>query len=179
SRDTILLDYQENTPSYREILPYTVRTLDRLLSTVVEALWLTLERAPYLFSSFPKLEGLDQRLSRRPISSKQELEIYKQFAIKEHIFDIITELCKLLAAREKFALGDKIHFSNHTNSLNKIAAPETDTSQPSNIYHLRPDQFYIHHINDNTSTLLTSIEYKPPHKLSIAILCIRLRPIDL
>lgn len=132
-----------------------------------------------MFSSLYKVEGLGRRLCRRPISSKQELEAYKRFTIEEHVYDIITELYKVLAARDEFGLGDGIQFNNHTNSLNKNEAIKADTSQPSSIHYPRPNQFCIHRVDDNTITLLTSVEYKPPHKLSIATLRMGLRLMDL
>ncbi|KAJ5469740.1 hypothetical protein N7539_009358 [Penicillium diatomitis] len=135
--------------------------------------------APQLFSSLPELEGLGRRLGRKPMSSEQELEAYERFAVEEHVHDIITELCKLPAARNEFGLGDEIQFSNHTNSLNENEAPEADASQPSSVHHPRPDQFCIHRVDDHTTTLLTSVEYKPPHKLSLATLRMGLRPMDL
>jgi hypothetical protein len=132
-----------------------------------------------LFSSLPELEGLGRRLCRKPISSEQELEAYERFAVEEHVHDIITQLCKLPAARDEFGLGEGIQFSNHTNSLNENETIEADASQPSSVHHPRPDQFCIHRVDDNTTTLLTSVEYKPPHKLSVATLRIGLRPMNL
>jgi hypothetical protein len=99
--------------------------------------------------------------------------------VEEHINDIITELCKIPAAREEFGLGDGIQFSNHTNSLNNYDAIEPDASQPSSVHHPRPDQFCIHRVDGRTTTLLTTVEYKPPHKLPVATLRTGLRPMDL
>ena len=66
-----------------------------------------------MFSSLHELEGLGRRLGRKPVSSEQELESYEQFAVEEHVNDIITALRKIPAAREEFGLGDGIQFSNH------------------------------------------------------------------
>ncbi|CDM27595.1 unnamed protein product [Penicillium roqueforti FM164] len=150
-----------------------------LYKSVYSYIQLTPGGAPHLFSSLHEVEGLGRRLCRKPISSEQELEAYERFTVEEHVHNIITELCKLPAARDEFGLGDGIQFSNHMNSLNENEAIEADMSQPSNIHHPRPDQFCIHRIDDNSTTLLTSIEYKPPHKLSVTTLRIGLRPIDL
>ncbi|KAK5790552.1 hypothetical protein VI817_007839 [Penicillium citrinum] len=134
---------------------------------------------PRLFSPLLELEGLVRRLVRKPLSSEQELEAYERFAVEEHVHDIITELCKIPAARHEFGLGDGIQFSNHTNILNESQATEASESRISSIHHPRPDQFCIHRVDGNTDTLLTSVEYKPPHKLSVAILRMGLRPMDL
>jgi len=136
-------------------------------------------QAPCLFSSFLELDGLVRRLVRKPLSSEQELEAYERFAVEEHVHDIITELCKIPAARNEFGLGDGIQFSNHTNILNENQSAEGNESQMSNIQYPRPDQFCIHRVDGITNTLLTSVEYKPPHKLSVATLRIGLRPMDL
>ncbi|KAJ9480944.1 hypothetical protein VN97_g12570 [Penicillium thymicola] len=47
------------------------------------------------------------------------------------------------------------------------------TSQP------RPDQFCINRVDGNSTTILTTVEYKPPHKLPSATMRIGLRPMDL
>ncbi|KAJ5489170.1 hypothetical protein N7539_004060 [Penicillium diatomitis] len=135
--------------------------------------------APRLFSSLHELEGLGRRLGRKPMSSEQDLEAYERFAVEEHVNDIITELCKIPAAREEFGLGDGVQFSNHTNSLNDNDAIEADTSQPSSVHHPRPDQFCIHRVDDRSTTLLTTVEYKPHHKLPVATLRMGLRPMNL
>ncbi|KAJ5841399.1 hypothetical protein N7534_011229 [Penicillium rubens] len=140
--------------------------------------------APRLFSSLHMLEGLGLRLCRKPISCEQELEAYERFAVEEHVHDIVTELCKLPAARDEFGLGDGIQFSNHTNFLNDNDIMEADASQSSSVPlpsvpHPRPDQFCVHRVDGNTTTLLTTVEYKPPHKLPVATLRIGLRPMDL
>jgi hypothetical protein len=130
-------------------------------------------QAPRLFSSLPELEGLGRRFARKPISSEQELEAYERFGVEEHVHDIIAELCKLPAACEEFGLGDGIRFSNHTNSLKENETTEADINHP------RPDQFCIHRVDGSTNTLLTTVEYKPPHKLPVATLRVGLCPMDL
>ena len=136
-------------------------------------------RAPRLFSSLPELEGLGRRFARKPLSSEQDLEAYERFGVEEHVHDIIAELCKLPAACDEFSLGDGIQFSNHTNSLSRNGTFEADTTQPSSTPNPRPDQFCIHRVDGNMNTLLTAIEYKPPHKLPVATLRMGLRPMDL
>ncbi|KAH7304561.1 hypothetical protein B0I35DRAFT_454667 [Stachybotrys elegans] len=135
--------------------------------------------APRLFSSLPELEGLSRRFARRPLSSEQDLEAYERFGVEEHVHDIIAELCKLPAARDEFGLGDGIQFINHANSLSRDEDFEAGASQPSSIPHPRPDEFCIHRIDGSSHTILTSVEYKPAHKLPVAALRMGLRPMDL
>ncbi|KAB8227255.1 uncharacterized protein BDW43DRAFT_317001 [Aspergillus alliaceus] len=42
----------------------------------------------------------------------------------------------------------------------------------------RPDQFCIHRVDGDNSTLLTTVEYKPPHKLSVENLYAGLQPMN-
>lgn len=66
--------------------------------------------------------------------------------------------------RREFQLGSGIRFDNHGNSLHEV---EDDQSEESNPQHPRPDHFCIHRVDGTTNTLLTTVEYKPPHKLSL------------
>jgi hypothetical protein len=134
------------------------------------------EEAQQLFASLVELEGLGRRFARRPISSEQDLETYERLAVEDHVHEIIAELCKIPDAREEFRLGNGIWFDNHPNALDEDE--EDDASQPSATNPSRPDQFCIHRRDGNRSTLLTTVEYKPPHKLSIANLREGLRPMD-
>ncbi|KAI2786099.1 hypothetical protein POX_h09866 [Penicillium oxalicum] len=134
--------------------------------------------APHLFSSLLELKGWARRLSRHPISSEQKIESYERFAVEEQIYNIITELCKIPAARDEFNLGEGIQYNNHKNLLEDEII-DAYTNQSSSVHRPRPDQFCIHRVGDNTTHVLTSIEYKPPHKLSVATLHIGLRPMDL
>ncbi|KAF3018783.1 hypothetical protein E8E15_008547 [Penicillium rubens] len=151
----------------------------RVYRSVCQYLQSELGQAPRLFSSLPELEGLGRRFARKPLSSEQDLEAYERFGVEEHVHDIIAELCKIPAACDEFGLGDGIQFSNHTNSLTRNETFEADTSQVSNTPHPRPDQFCIHRVDGNTTTVLTTVEYKPPHKLPVATLRMGLRPMDL
>ncbi|CAG8091249.1 unnamed protein product [Penicillium salamii] len=136
-------------------------------------------QAPHLFSCLAELEGLGRRFARKPLSSEQELEAYERFGVEEHVYDIISELCKLPAAREEFGLGNGIQFSNHKNSLNENETVEDDPSQLPIATHPRPDQFCINRVDGNLITVLTTVEYKPPHKLSVATFRMGLRPMNL
>lgn len=134
--------------------------------------------APRLFPSLIELNGLSRRIENHAISSELDLEIYEQNAVENHVRDVISELCKIPAARLEFGLQDGIRIENHTNSLEKDDTDET-ASQPSSIRHPRSDRFCIHGVDSNTSTLLTSGEIKPPHKLPSEIIRLGLRPMNL
>ncbi|PLN77563.1 hypothetical protein BDW42DRAFT_176664 [Aspergillus taichungensis] len=137
--------------------------------------------ARQLFASLAELEGLGRRFARRPISSEQDLETYERITVEDHVHDIVAELCKIPEACDEFRLGNGIWFDNHANALDDDdddGDDEVDAGQSSNKKPSRPDQFCIHRIDGNRSTLLTTVEYKPPHKLSAANLREGLRPMD-
>ncbi|KKK15428.1 hypothetical protein AOCH_007772 [Aspergillus ochraceoroseus] len=126
---------------------------------------------PRLFPPHLVLEEHGRRFANRPITSEKDLESYERLAVENHVVDIISALCKIPSAREEFCLGDGMWFENHANTLeenppeNQQRADSSSTNRPS-----RPDQFCIHRVNGNTMALLTTVEYKPPHKLSIETL---------
>ncbi|PWY82942.1 hypothetical protein BO70DRAFT_32368 [Aspergillus heteromorphus CBS 117.55] len=136
----------------------------------------TEEDARELFTSLVALEDHGRRFARRPISSEQDLETYERIAVEDHVHDIVAELCKIPEAREEFRLGNGLWFDNHANALDED--DEVDASQSSTTTPSKPDQFCIHRMDGNRSTLLTTVEYKPPHKLTAANLREGLRPMD-
>ncbi|KAL4780135.1 hypothetical protein BJX76DRAFT_351242 [Aspergillus varians] len=132
--------------------------------------------AQQLFTPLVALEDHGRRFARRPISSEQDLETYERLAVEDHVHDIVAELCKIPNAREEFQLGNGVWFDNHANALDEDDEP--DASRSSTARPSRPDQFCIHRVDGNTSTLLTTVEYKPPHKLSVGNLRDGLRPMN-
>ena len=140
------------------------------------------DEAPRLFSSLSALEDLGRRLCRRPLSSERDLESYERSSVEDHVHDVIAELCKIPDAQNEFALGDGIQFENHANTFDEDDSDTLDVG-----YQLRhrlspqrsvPDQFCVHRKDGNTNTLVTTVEYKPPHKLTVENLRAGLRPMD-
>ncbi|KMP01883.1 hypothetical protein CIRG_02022 [Coccidioides immitis RMSCC 2394] len=82
-------------------------------------------------------------------------------------------LCKIPQAREEFCLGDGVQFEDHANSLDEV-----EDESEADPWLSRPDQSCIHRVDGDTKSLLTTMEYKPPHKLSLENLRSGLRPID-
>ncbi|KAG0152947.1 hypothetical protein PDIDSM_1906 [Penicillium digitatum] len=142
----------------------------KIYSSVCNYLQPTEEARAQLFTPLNVLKENARRFGLRPISSEQDLENYEQIAVEDHVRDIIAELCKIDAARDEFGLGDGIRFDHHTNFFNPQGGSEANANQPSGIHNPRPDQSCIHRVNGNTDTLLTTVEYKPPHKLSVEAL---------
>ncbi|KAJ5737408.1 uncharacterized protein N7483_002533 [Penicillium malachiteum] len=138
-----------------------------------------MEAPAQLPTSLDSLEKDARRFCHDPMNSERSVELYEQIAVECYVRDIVTELCKIDAARDEFGLGDGIQFDNHTNSLNPNSHTEANTLQPSSVHHPKPDHFCIHRVDGNTTALLTTVEYKPPHKLPTEILHKGLRPMDL
>lgn len=134
------------------------------------------EDARQLFTPLNALEDHSRRFARRPISSEKDLETYERFAVEDHVQDIVAELCKIPGAREEFRLGSGVSFDNHANALDED--DKIDAGQSSNTKNSKPDQFCINRVDEATITLLATVEYKPPHKLPVAILRQGLRPMD-
>ncbi|GKZ39089.1 hypothetical protein AbraIFM66950_011847 [Aspergillus brasiliensis] len=136
------------------------------------------QSAARLFSPRLELERLGRRLGKRAISSEQDLESYERFAVEDYVHDIIEELCKIPAAREEFHLGDGIRFDNHANALDAADTDQSQTNKPPSSGRSRPDQYCIHRVDGDKSTIIMTAEYKPPHKLSVENLRAGLRPMQ-
>ncbi|KAJ5110880.1 hypothetical protein N7532_001415 [Penicillium argentinense] len=127
-----------------------------------------------IFPTVEQLKGIAESL-HTPLSSERDLESYERFAVENHVRRIIGELCKIPEARQKFHIGDGVMFESHSNALeddpanNPFDLESTSSSQP------RPDQFCIHR-RDEKYTLLMTVEYKPPHKLTVENLRVGLQP---
>uniref|UniRef100_A0A093URC1 Reticulocyte-binding protein 2 like a n=1 Tax=Talaromyces marneffei PM1 TaxID=1077442 RepID=A0A093URC1_TALMA len=131
-----------------------------------------------LFASLAELHGLSRRFSRRVLRSEKDLESYERFAVEDHVHDIIAELCKIPAAQERFRLGNGIAFDNHAHTLDDSEDADEEVLDRSSSRHPRADQFCIHRVDGTTNILLTTVEYKPPHKLSVKNLRKGLRPME-
>ncbi|KKZ63872.1 hypothetical protein EMCG_01825 [[Emmonsia] crescens] len=135
--------------------------------------------APRLFTSLHVLNELGRRYSSRKLRSEKDLEHYERTAVEDHVHDIIAELCKIPDARERFQLGDGIVFENHENLLQTSEESDVQLFDESSTKHPKPDSFCVHRINGSTNTLITTVEYKPPHKLSVENLRAGLRSMKL
>jgi hypothetical protein len=131
--------------------------------------------SPRLFPSTIELQGIGRNLCLQPISSEKDLEFVEKLGKERQIQDIFSALCKIPSARQELRLGRGLHFDSHSNALDDDDASMEETTHRR----MRPDQFCAHRLDGNSSTLLITAEYKPPHKLSVENLCAGLRPMDL
>ncbi|KAJ5252275.1 hypothetical protein N7489_002685 [Penicillium chrysogenum] len=136
------------------------------------------EATAQLFLSRVVLEGFGEEFNKRATSSEQDLEGYERFGVENYVRDIIAQLSKIPAAREEFGLSDGVHFDNHANALDPTEVDPSLPAEPSARRRSRPDQFCIRRIDGERNTLLTTVEYKPPHKLSVENLRAGLREMN-
>ncbi|GLA56090.1 hypothetical protein AnigIFM63604_004386 [Aspergillus niger] len=129
--------------------------------------------AAQVFLSRTVLKGFGDEFKKRAISSELDLQSYERFGVENHVRDIIAELCRIRAAREEFQLGNGIQFDNHANALDAIDSDQSKTDKSANS---RPDQYCIHRVDCDKNTTIMTVEYKPPHKLSVETLRAGLRP---
>ncbi|OJD27100.1 hypothetical protein ACJ73_01518 [Blastomyces percursus] len=124
--------------------------------------------APRLFTSLLVLNELGRRYSSRKLRSEKDLEHYERTAVEDHVHDIIAEY--LMPERDSgLEMGSclkimKIFYRHQKSQITK---------------HPKPDSFCVHRINGSTNTLITTVEYKPPHKLSVENLRAGLRSMKL
>ncbi|KAE8379847.1 hypothetical protein BDV26DRAFT_280049 [Aspergillus bertholletiae] len=127
------------------------------------------EREPdRLFSSLGELHLLSRGFSGRPLQSDMDLHVYERFAVNYRVLFIIQELRNIPDAQERFRLGDGIMFKDHANILDEPEDGDAEVRQQSCIYR----------VNDATNALLTIVQYKLPHKLSVENLRKGLQPMD-
>ncbi|KAK9234555.1 hypothetical protein V1525DRAFT_452607 [Lipomyces kononenkoae] len=129
--------------------------------------------APRLFSSVDALEDRGKTLCSEPLSSEKGLEIYEHNSVECNVRDVVAALSKIPQAQEKFKLKDGIKFESHANALSRDDKDEKSTLGSAAV----PDRF-IYRVDGSTSTEFATIEYKPPHKLSVANLRVGLRPMN-
>ncbi|GCB27605.1 hypothetical protein AAWM_10490 [Aspergillus awamori] len=158
-----------------QLLPWTECTAiqQEIYHSVCTYLAPPKQPAAQLFPSRTVLKGFGEEFKKRAISSEQDLQSYERFGVENHVRDIIAELCKIHAAREEFQLGNGIQFDNHANALDAIDTGQSKTDKSANS---RPDQYCIHRVDGDQSTTIMTVEYKPPHKLSVENLRAGLRP---
>ncbi|KAK2748514.1 hypothetical protein FQN57_000647 [Myotisia sp. PD_48] len=133
-----------------------------------------------LFSSLAVIEEIGRKY-RRPLGSEKDLEFHERLAVEQHVHDVIAELCKIPEARTEFSLGEGVQFENHANTIDddgdgtKLLLDDPESTAQRAF----PDQFCVHRLDDGVSTLLTTVEYKPPHKLPVEFVRVALRPMNL
>ena len=141
------------------------------------------------FATVQHLKELGDDLCQRKYASESDLAIYERLAVEGPTAKIMEQLSQLTEL-------DGLVFDNHANSLNdqgeealerdvteelqSLAIQEHTTTHEASavLKGGRPDQYCIYKAAGSHKLLLVA-EYKAAHKLSVADLQRRLRPMDL
>ncbi|GKZ38194.1 hypothetical protein AbraIFM66950_010191 [Aspergillus brasiliensis] len=108
-----------------------------------------------------------------PISSERDVEAHERFTVENQVHKIIAELCKIPAAKKEFRLGTGVRFDSHANCLEDVEVDEEQDSaeesdeESSSCQRPRPDQYCIHQVDGNDSTLILTVQYKSPHMFPV------------
>ncbi|KAJ5550879.1 hypothetical protein N7461_005577 [Penicillium sp. DV-2018c] len=135
------------------------------------------ENPPRLFSPRDALD--DNCRIMWPIYDEKDVWRSEWKAVERFVHDIILELCKIPAAREEFGLGDDFMFGGSSYVLGQNEIDETDMNNSSADGPGRLRQEGIQRVDGNISTLIATVEYGSPRKLSLEVLRMGLSDIDL
>ncbi|KAI9762281.1 MAG: hypothetical protein M1840_001425 [Geoglossum simile] len=161
-----------------------------------------------LFSIYPRddparafehqagLETIGNRISNRKLASEPDVQNLQREAVETPVAAILNHLRTLEPIREEFRLFGEIQFHNHLNALGaadevaqilskQTLEPSTPPRRsPANFdkFRLKADQVCVYSVPDGDQTqrtLVTIVEYKAPHKLTLPIVRLGFRPMDL
>ncbi|KAF7879510.1 hypothetical protein EAF04_000706 [Stromatinia cepivora] len=145
-----------------------------------------------IFESSHFIEVLGQRVASHSISSEAHLAVLQKETIEVPVTAIIQHLQSIDSIRNEFNVNSGIQFDNHPNGLSDTGeevAQRIRSSPPSTPHRsipplsgLRADQIcvYTHENGDPALRKLAFVvEYKAPHKLSLASLRFGLREMDI
>ncbi|EXA29644.1 hypothetical protein FOVG_18888 [Fusarium oxysporum f. sp. pisi HDV247] len=159
---------------------------------VFGALFATFPTERRLFENRAFLIGLGERIARRPIADEKMLERFLHEAVEDPVRAIVEELKQVKDVRSVFDLGNGIVFENHPHAISDVAEEVVEREGPPALPQtpdhrrdlglLRPDQICIYRSDDDLPEwrrMLHVEEYKPPHKLSLPLLRVGLRPMNI
>ncbi|KAK2666229.1 hypothetical protein RAB80_018329 [Fusarium oxysporum f. sp. vasinfectum] len=159
---------------------------------VFGALFATFPTERRLFENRAFLIGLGERIARRPIADEKMLERFLHEAVEDPVRAIVEELKQVKDVRSVFDLGNGIVFENHPHAISDVAEEVVEREGPPALPQtpdhrrdlglLRPDQICVYRSDDDLPEwrrMLHVEEYKPPHKLSLPLLRVGLRPMNI
>ena len=128
-----------------------------------------------LFRSQSELNGLKKSISTQPIDSEDDLLSFRQFAVELPLRTMIDAL----AQSESVTLPSRIHqgivFSHHTNLRNDSTLADQDPNQKP----IHADRFCYAKAAKGGYDLITAVEQKPPHKITLQMLDVGLHDLEL
>ncbi|KAJ5150386.1 hypothetical protein N7492_010737 [Penicillium capsulatum] len=151
---------------------------EKVYTKVLDLLEPSEEPSPRLFTSIAGLQNLQEELHLGPLASEEDLRIYSSLAVENQVHRILEKLKSIPESNVAFPRLGGISFENHYNALRERRAP--DRSRPSSSStRSNTDGFCVHQTAGGQKELLTTMEYKAPHKLTSQQICAGLREMDL
>ena len=145
-----------------------------------------------VFENLAFIEGLGRRVASRKVASEGDLANLQRETIETPVASIISHLQSLNTVQDEFTLGNGIFFDNHPNALSDAAEevsqrlenlqPFTPIRAIPSFSGLRADQICVYTAAEDDDTprkLAFVVEYKAPHKLTLASLRLGLREMDI
>ena len=167
---------------WEDFLDIQKRTLESLFSIY------PLDDMPRAFDSRNSIKTQGKNVALRKLASEQDLQNLQHNIVETPVSLIVEHLKSLNSIRDEFGLAGGITFYNHLNPLSNDAdevAQRLEAQQlgPSTPPHSapftsrpRPDQICVYTTVDGLNKPAFVVEYKAPHKLTLAHLRHILRP---
>ena len=123
-------------------------------------------------ATFPNSNIIIQGIKpkRKPLASELDLRKQQADCVEDMIEVIIKDLIKERELPNEWQLGSDIYIDNHANKL-------TENNEKVLVAKVA-DKIFIRKAEGDAKRLVLVIEYKPPHKLSIAMLQAGLKDLD-
>ena len=137
---------------------------------------------PRVFESSHFIKTLGARVTSRKQASENDLQNLQREVVETPVTLIVEHLQSLDDMQSEFGLTGGITFDNHMNALSDDAEEvaqrlEAQHLQPSTPHHPvlskprpRPDQICVYTTVEGLRKPALVVEYKPPHKLTLAVL---------
>ncbi|KAF7959212.1 hypothetical protein EAE96_002727 [Botrytis aclada] len=168
-----------------EFLPVQEKTQQRL-ETVYKGY-----NQSRVFESLAFLKDLGERVKARKLASEADLAQLQRETVETPVANIINHLSTIGPVQDKFGINGKTYFDNHPNTLSdsnqevsqRLMGPQPSTPNQSKptFSGLKADQIFVSTTEQDFNTprkLNFVIEYKPPHKLTLASLRLGLQNMD-
>ena len=172
-------------------------------NTQQKATWQQLEelsntiKSSRVFSTLAYLEGSEFQFERM-IASEKDLEFFERYAVESQVSQIIKHFSTDPVIKEKLHLNGGVVFENHQNTLSfddpevasrmhqlNLQTPRKDSTKHNPVMARAPelvlkhtDQMCVYNVAEGQKILCFIIEYKAPHKLTLAHLKEGLRPMN-
>ncbi|THV49903.1 hypothetical protein BGAL_0174g00210 [Botrytis galanthina] len=145
-----------------------------------------------VYESLGFVEGLGGRVKTRKLASEADLAQLQRETVETPVAIIINHLSTIESIRDEFCINGEICFDNHPNTLSDSheevfqrlinLSPSTPNQSRPTFSGLKADQTCVLATEQGLDTprkLNFVIEYKPPHKLTLAILRLGLQDMNI